>query len=438
MPEGAPGGGDDEYRSVVFDESFVKAARIQEFSARERLDGAARAVRIRHVLPRGLARQAVALILLIVLAFGFAIYMGIRHPYKARVPVGTAQLQVTVIPLVPTGIVPAVSDASPFVGSSAEHYRDGAAGITLPDVHRVGGFAQSEVRQAYLTAREYLADSSLRTQTVTGGDVREVRNLLDPGQLDQFDSSLTRPAGDGRHEATGWLVRFDPAAQVRLVSGGIRVQGTLDAAETGDDELEVAADHTFVYALRGPGPSDGGVSLFTVRRQLRFRFDHEELRQHHIEVVQADVAAGPLACSAAVEGYFRPILAGQSAPGAVTGADPYDHDHPVGAVCAPLSSAVSGGAQGTHTGTGTPTGARTDTPVGPRTGAGTGPSAGRSAPTPSAGVTANASAGGTATASVSASPAADRLPHLIPGLPSPAHRPGPVRPALPQVSNPIL
>src|SRR5882757_11245838 len=102
-PEGAPGGGDDEYRSVVFDESFVKAARIQEFSARERLDGAARAVRIRRVLPRGMARQATALILLIVLAFGFAIYMGIRHPYKANAP-GTSQpLRVTLIPLVPAG-----------------------------------------------------------------------------------------------------------------------------------------------------------------------------------------------------------------------------------------------------------------------------------------------------------------------------------------------
>src|SRR3954469_22104661 len=83
-PEGASGGGEDEYRSVVFDESFVRAARIQEFSAREREDDAAHPVRVRHVLPRGLARQAVALILLIVLAFGFAIYMGVRHPYKAR------------------------------------------------------------------------------------------------------------------------------------------------------------------------------------------------------------------------------------------------------------------------------------------------------------------------------------------------------------------
>src|SRR5882757_5622674 len=102
-PDGTPGGSDDEYRSVVFDESFVKAARIQEFSARERLDGAARAVRIRHVLPRGLARQATALVLLIVLAFGFAIYMGIRHPYKANAPGASQQLRVALIPLVPAG-----------------------------------------------------------------------------------------------------------------------------------------------------------------------------------------------------------------------------------------------------------------------------------------------------------------------------------------------
>src|SRR4051794_12482296 len=85
-PDGAPGGGEDEYRSVVFDESFVKAARIQEFSARERLDGAARAVRVRHVLPHGMARQALALVLLIVAAFGFAIYMGVRHPYRSGPP----------------------------------------------------------------------------------------------------------------------------------------------------------------------------------------------------------------------------------------------------------------------------------------------------------------------------------------------------------------
>lgn len=46
-PEGPPDntGGEDEYRSLVFDESFVRAARLQEFSAQERMGMHARAVR---------------------------------------------------------------------------------------------------------------------------------------------------------------------------------------------------------------------------------------------------------------------------------------------------------------------------------------------------------------------------------------------------------
>jgi hypothetical protein len=244
---------------------------------------------------------------------------------------------VALIPLVPTGLVQAVSTAAPFDGSPAQDYRTGLAGLALPtDVNRIGGFAESEVRQAFDTAQEYLADSGLDPLAVTGGDVSKVRSLIAPGQLDQFDASLTRPTADGQHEATGWLVRFDPADQVRLIGNDVRVQGTLDVVETSDGKLEVTTDHTFVYAVTGPGASDGKASLFTVRRQMTFRFDHQDLQEHHIEVVEADVAAGPLACTAPVEG-FRPILAGNSTPGSLTGADPYDHSKSVGAVCAPLS-----------------------------------------------------------------------------------------------------
>lgn len=81
-PEGASAGGEDEYRSVVFDESFVRAARLQEFSAQERLADHAPAVRRRPPLHRGLSRQALILVLLIAVAFGTAIYMGVRHPYQ--------------------------------------------------------------------------------------------------------------------------------------------------------------------------------------------------------------------------------------------------------------------------------------------------------------------------------------------------------------------
>lgn len=84
-PEGASAGGEDEYRSVVFDESFVRAARLQEFSAQERLADHAPAVRRRPPLHRGLSRQALILVLLIAVAFGTAIYMGVRHPYQTPV-----------------------------------------------------------------------------------------------------------------------------------------------------------------------------------------------------------------------------------------------------------------------------------------------------------------------------------------------------------------
>ncbi|KJY47707.1 membrane protein, partial [Streptomyces sp. NRRL S-444] len=60
-PDGTPdgiGGGDeefrsDEYRSVVFDEDFVRAARLQEFSAQERMGEHARAVRSRSIWAGG-------------------------------------------------------------------------------------------------------------------------------------------------------------------------------------------------------------------------------------------------------------------------------------------------------------------------------------------------------------------------------------------------
>ncbi|CAG7627278.1 SCO2583 family membrane protein [Actinacidiphila bryophytorum] len=344
-PEGASGGGEDEYRSVVFDESFVRAARIQEYSAREREDDASHPVRIRHVLPRGLARQAVALILLIVLAFGFAIYMGVRHPYKARDAGTGEQLRVTVVPLVPGGTVPAVSPKAPFTGTEAAGYSTGVAGLNVPkDMHRIGGYSESEVTEGYDTAVDFITESALEAQTVTGGDVGEVRALLDPSQIAQFDRSLSDPAADGSREVTGWMVRFDPdpAVRVELAGGdaGIRVNGSWAASQTGDDHLEIVADHTYVYAISGSSDPDRTVSLFTVRRKLRFHFDHQELTRHRIEVVQADVAAGPLACSAEVQSYFQPILAGQSAPDAVAGADPYNRDHPPGAVCAPLTDAT--------------------------------------------------------------------------------------------------
>lgn len=333
-PDGVPPGGDDdsEYRSVVFDESFVRAARIQEYSARERLDDAAHAVHVRRTAPQGLARQALAVFVLITLAFGLAVYMGVRHPYRTPTPAVSEQIRVNVIPLVPRGTVPAVSPSAPFAGSAAQAY---GHGIRVPTdaARRIGGYAQSEVQEALDTAKKYLTVTSLDRDTVLAGDLEPVRELLSPGQRGQFDATLSQPSDDGSHAATGWLVRFDPSAKISLAGSdaqAIRVNdGEVRTAAAGG-ALEISSDYTFFYALHGV--PDTGVSLFSVRRKLVFHADHTDLRQHHIEVVDAEVEAGPLACTDSVGSYFRPVLAGDSG-GPLDGVDPYRPDHPAGSVC---------------------------------------------------------------------------------------------------------
>ncbi|MFE2282495.1 hypothetical protein ACFXAE_35750 [Streptomyces sp. NPDC059454] len=326
-PEGAPGGGEDEYRSVVFDESFVRAARLQEYSAEQRITDHAPAVRRRPPRSRrGLSRQALILVLLIAVAFGTAVYMGLRHPYRNPAADEPAEpLRMTVVPLAPRGEVPGTADVEQlYARSPAAQFRPGAEGVPLPASRRTAHFSDSQVVSALFTAKDYIVRSALDPGVLTGGETRSVRALLDSGQLDQFDRSFDRPTADGRHAPTGWLVRFDPA-RVRLADREIRVQGAMRAAETDSSTLEVTTDHTFVYALRPAGADrEAEASLFTVRRELHFRFDRDDLRLHQTELVVAHVQAGPLSCAEDSAARLRPLLAGQTAKGTgPAGTDPY-------------------------------------------------------------------------------------------------------------------
>ncbi|GAA3806802.1 hypothetical protein GCM10022206_51690 [Streptomyces chiangmaiensis] len=309
----------------MFDESFVRAARLQEYSARERMGDHAPAVRRRPPVRRGLTRQALILVLLIAVAFGTAIYMGVRHPYPAPETLPAEPLRMTVIPLAPRSAVPGSTDPELlYTHSPAAQFRVGGKGIAFPATRRTAHFSDSQIVAALTTAKDYLVESALDPAVLTGGAVRSVRVLLDPQQLDQFDQSFSHPAADGRHAATGWLVRFDPS-RVQLADRSIRVQGTLQATEADSDTLEVTSDHTMVYALKPTGAdAKAKASLFTVRRELTFRFDREDLRMNQAQLVASYVQAGPLACADDSADHLRPLLAGQTAKaGGPAGTDPY-------------------------------------------------------------------------------------------------------------------
>ncbi|MFJ9208467.1 hypothetical protein [Streptomyces sp. NPDC102264] len=356
-PDGLPGGDDDEYRSVVFDESFIREARLKEFSARERMTDHADAVRRvppaqppppakgrsrRGFFRRG-SRQLLLLVLVVVLAFGTAIYLGLRNPYRPATGRSVDQLRMSVIPLAPEGPVPGGTPADLFAHSPAAHFRVGAAGITMPAVRETGGFSESQVMAALTTVKDYLVASSLDPDVIEGRSERPVRVLLDPDQLDQFDAGFAAPSDDGRHAPTGWLVRFDPA-KVAQADDGVRVHGTLRYQETSPGTLEVVSDHVFVYALRPAGSDTQPVrdaSLFTVRRELRFRFDLDALPRHTARLLTSEVQAGPQACSAEPPRTLRPLLAGQRAKVREPApTDPYATGPANTALCGTLSRAA--------------------------------------------------------------------------------------------------
>ncbi|WP_236245172.1 hypothetical protein [Streptomyces sp. CC210A] len=348
-PEGRPGGGEDEYRSVVFDESFIRAARLRELSAQERLDGRS-GDPVRHrtdgsgqgpgegcggdrddgsVPPRsqrhGSRTGALALVLVVAMIFAAAVHLVSRGPHGPPFDQPAQPARMSVVALAPQGPVPGGTPAELYTRAPAAQHRTGAAGVTLPPARGTAHFTQSQVLAALSTAKDYLVQSSLDPDVLSGSTDRPVRLLLDPDQLAQFDRSIDRPATDGRHTVGGWLVRFDPD-RVVLADPEVRVHGTLGYTETSADELEVVSQHTFTYALR-PVSSDAGAedaSLFTVRRELRFHFDREDLRLHRAELVTSSLWAGPLDCAADLSGTLSPLLAGQRATSTTAPAtDPY-------------------------------------------------------------------------------------------------------------------
>ncbi|MGK5449054.1 hypothetical protein [Streptomyces radiopugnans] len=339
-PRGLPGGGDDEYRSTVFDESFVRAARLQEFSARERLVDCEHPVRPLPPRPlHGVPWRGLVLAVLIVLAFGAVVYAGVSGPRRPVEQPGPRVMSSTVVPLSPDGGsgVPGGRPSRLFERSPAAEFYTGAAGVTLPPVRSTAHFADSQVLAALAVAKEYVVESSLNPEVLSGRTARPVRILIDPDQHAQFDRSIERPAADGHHAATGWLVRFDPE-RTEFAGEGVRVRGTMKVREAEADALEIVTDHVFVYAVRPAARADGeAASLFTVRRELRLRFDREDLRDHHLTVERSEVRAGPMSCAARAHDALRPLTAGQTADADhPAGTDPYVRDGGDSPVCGTL------------------------------------------------------------------------------------------------------
>ncbi|MFJ8624114.1 hypothetical protein ACIRD3_14860 [Kitasatospora sp. NPDC093550] len=327
---------------MVFDESFVRAARIQELSARERLAGSfGKATRQRVRLgPLGsVPRQALALLLLILIAFGAAVYFGVTSPKGAPARPEGSQLTVSLVALSPASAVHPVADpANPFAALPAG-YGDGTIGLNTPTGAPTEHFSRVEVTKALDTVQRYLVASSLAPATLVQGATADVRAFVTPGEQAEFDESVTQPVDDRHHAVTGWMVRFDPA-QVALAADTVKVVGAMRIDEADSGTLQITTDHTFVYALKPAGaPAGAPVTLATVRRQLTFQFDRIDLASAQLRLVDSVLQAGPAPCGTSMAGFLQPVLA--TAQGTVvappTAVDPGNHARPGWQVCGVLA-----------------------------------------------------------------------------------------------------
>jgi hypothetical protein len=150
----------------------------------------------------------------------------------------------------------------PFAGTPADHWADGAAGITIPAASTHGPYTAAQVRSAYETTREMLIAANLNWPTLRGGNPEAFEKLLIKPELKQFLAGLhtTKVNKSGTDENTrDWITSFAPGG-TKFVTTVVKVHGTMKAGavrESGSPVLRITADYLFVYVVEPPGDPAG-------------------------------------------------------------------------------------------------------------------------------------------------------------------------------------
>jgi hypothetical protein len=146
---------------------------------------------------------------------------------------------------------------SPFDGSPAADYADGADGLVMPAAKAVGGLSRKDVAKLLDRTRALLKASSLDRRTLIEGDPTPFARLLPARDRASFLRNIDRkgkPRGGGPNTRY-WLTSFAPGS-TRLATDVIKVHGTAKLSsfrESGVSGARVKVNYLFVYAVHRPG-----------------------------------------------------------------------------------------------------------------------------------------------------------------------------------------
>ena len=237
---------------------LARPARFTEPSAAERA---------RKPRRPGLAGRVWALVIAVVVVAGLAaaaIELPRLGPHKAPVSAASGRPGSSPAPASQrtsgspgASSLPTPTVAAPFLGTPAQSYADGAAGIVIPPAHAVGNYPAATVAAAYQTTKTLLIAANLNGPTLNGGTPAAFANLLIPLQrsffLGHLDETGSGPNGASKTTRV-WVTAFAPGSQ--LVGNVIKVYGTMHAA-TGKNgsfnALVITGNYLFVYAVERPG-----------------------------------------------------------------------------------------------------------------------------------------------------------------------------------------
>ncbi|MGW0854041.1 hypothetical protein [Streptomyces sp. NPDC002690] len=155
----------------------------------------------------------------------------------------------------------------PFRGSPAATWKDGAAGIHLPDAKATGWMTKAQVADALARTRDFLVATSLDPATLRGERPEAAIAQINPQQTDMRDylaNAFRTPDKD--HDPLMLFSRFRPS-QVRLVGDVVKTRGRVTFAEGKRGALEVTADISYVYPLVRAAAGSDEVARTIVRRE---------------------------------------------------------------------------------------------------------------------------------------------------------------------------
>ncbi|WEH41129.1 hypothetical protein [Streptomyces sp. AM 2-1-1] len=222
----------------------------------------------------------------------------------------------------------------PFRGSPAVAWKDGTAGIHLPDAKATGWMTRAQVADALERTRDFLAASNLDPAVLRGERPTAAIALINPRQPDirQYVASSLRTPGE-KTDPLLLFSRFRPS-EVRPAGDVVKTRGQLTFTEGKRGALEVTADVTFVYPLVRAAAGSEEVARTIVRRGTVVSWDDPakvliEPGTFSLLSYSVDTANG--GCTAGT-GYLTPEFAAERATGHEgrgPEVDPYDRSSPL-------------------------------------------------------------------------------------------------------------